>query len=89
MALDERRVEGDGTSRDARSGKDEDAEDGELGSSDVFEDFSGGDAGGELFVHPSTEEGGEDGVEDDVGDVELRGEDVTPRSASSPYEQDA
>ena len=70
MALDKLRVEGDGSSRYTRSGEDENAKEGELNSSDVFQDFSCGCPGGELLVHPSAKDGGEDGVEDDVGDVE-------------------
>ena len=39
-------------------------------TSDVFQYFSCGCPTGKLLVDPSSEDGGENGVEDDVGDVE-------------------
>jgi hypothetical protein len=45
-----------------------------LNSTDVFEDLAGVDFLDQLSVDPSTENGGEDSVEDDIGDVELERE---------------
>lgn len=72
-ALDHLGVKGE-TSTGHKSGEqDNDAEKGELDTSDLLEDISRGDLLDELLVDPFTENGGEDSVHDDVGDVDWKG----------------
>ena len=63
-------VEGEGTLGDEGGGDDDGGEDGELGSSDILEDVPGGTSTGEESIDVRSEDGGEDGVENNVGDVE-------------------
>jgi len=71
VSLDKLRVERDGASRDARSEEHEHTEDAELSPSDVLQDLTSGDAPGDLLVDPFTQNGTEDSVQHDVGDVKL------------------
>jgi hypothetical protein len=71
VTLDQLRVERERSARDTRGGEDQDTEDGELDTTDVFQNLPCGDLGLDLLVYPVAEDRGEHCVHDDIHDVEL------------------
>jgi hypothetical protein len=76
--LDHLGVERETAAGNTSGEQDDDAEDGELDTSDLFEHISRGDLLDELLVDPFAENGREDSVHDNVGDVDWNRSELAP-----------